>query len=124
MALFLQETQKHAFLRRYQIPDCLTIITQRLAKHLTLIENMVNNSRNEKNDNEKLILALEKLRKILTSIDDAVAIYQNANEFYKIFENIDLKTQTFVIQNKLKEQRRICVSLLLTCNNLDRLKQS
>ena len=46
--LKIKDSQKNSQLKRYQIPDCLTIITQRLSKHLTLMENMLNNSKGNK----------------------------------------------------------------------------
>ena len=75
-------------LRRYQIPDCLLIITQRLTKYLTLIESMISNtnSRDEKKDFELLPLVLERLKIVLRRVNDNVAFYQNSNEFKKYME--------------------------------------
>jgi hypothetical protein len=43
-----------------------------------------------------LTQSLDKLRKILTSIDESVAFYQLSNEFRKIYEKIDSKSETIV----------------------------
>ena len=95
-------------LRRYQIPDCLTIITQRLTKYLTLIENMISNSKDDPKDMELLQHGLDKLRLILTRVNDAVAFHQNSIEFRKIFEQIDPKssTQLLVKHDKQIEQKK------------------
>ena len=100
-------------LRRYQIPDCLTIITQRLTKYLTLIENMIVNSKENKKDADLLSQSLDKLKSILTRVNDAVAFYQNTNEFNRVLDNIDAKSFTyFLIKNdKQIEQRKFTVSL-------------
>ena len=95
--IFLQECRKHQMLRRYQIPDCLTIITQRLTKYLTLIENMVINSKENKNDCELLTQSLDKIRSILTRVNDAVALYQNTNEFRRLLDQIDSKSFTYYL---------------------------
>jgi hypothetical protein len=100
-------------LRRYQIPDCLTIITQRLTKYLTLIENMIVNSKENKKDADLLSQSLDKLKSILTRVNDAVAFYQNTNEFNRVLDNIDAKSFTyFLIKNdKQIEQRKFTVSV-------------
>ena len=105
---FLKECRKHPMLRRYQIPDCLTIITQRLTKYLTLIENMISNSKDDLKDMELLQRGLDKLRLILTRVNDAVAFHQNSIEFRKIFEQIDPKssTQLLVKHDKQIEQKK------------------
>jgi hypothetical protein len=91
-------------LKRYQIPDCLTIIAQRLTKYLTLIENINNNSKEDKRDAELLAQALDKLKLILSRVNDAVAFYQNSNEFKKLYENIDPKSSTYI---QLKADKKI-----------------
>ena len=100
-------------LRRYQIPDCLTIITQRLTKYLTLIENMIVNSKENKKDADLLSQSLDKLKSILTRVNDAVAFYQNTNEFNRVLEKNDAKSITyFLIKNdKQIEQRKFTVSV-------------
>jgi len=114
---FLQECRKHQMLRRYQIPDCLTIITQRLTKYLTLIENMVVNSKENKNDFELLTHSLEKLRSILTRVNDAVAFYQNTVEFRKLLDQIDSKSFTyFLIKiDKQFERKKFMVNKKCKC---------
>ena len=96
-------------LKRYQIPDCLTIITQRLTKYLTLIENMINNSRDDKNDSELLSQSLENLRVILTKVNEAVAYHQNMSEFKRIYDNMEPKSSTkFYLKNE-KEPKQFTV---------------
>lgn len=129
-------------LKRYQIPDCLTIITQRLTKYLTLIENMINNSigiiksnlfilkkskrvhfkricklkKDDKHDYNLLNVSLDKLKIILNRVNDAVAFYQNSNEFKKLIDNIDSKSFTYslVKVDKQIEQKKFTVS----CNSV------
>ena len=103
---FLQECRKHPMLKRYQIPDCLTIITQRLTKYLTLIENMINNSRDDKTDCELLSQSLENLRIILNKVNEAVAFHQNMAEFKKVFDNIESKSFTKCFVKNEKEARQ------------------
>lgn len=98
---FLQECRKYPMLRRYQIPDCLLIITQRPTKYLTLIESMISNSKDEKKDTDLLTLVLERLKQILRKVNDNVAFYQNSTEFKKIFDLIDPKSFTFAYYHSL-----------------------
>ncbi len=107
-------------LRRYQIPDCLTIITQRLTKYLTLIENMISNSKEDINEFELLESVLSKLRHILTRVNDAVAFHQNTTDYKKILEQIDPKSYTFVLNKTEKqvEQKKFTKNDLI--NKLDR----
>jgi hypothetical protein len=93
-------------LRRYQIPDCLLIITQRPTKYLTLIESMIGNSKEEKKDTDLLVLVLEKLKIILRRVNDNVAFYQNSNEFKKIYDLIDPKSFTYVFYHSLQQQQQ------------------
>ena len=88
-------------LRRYQIPDCLLIITQRPTKYLTLIESMISNSKDEKKDTDLLTLVLERLKQILRKVNDNVAFYQNSTEFKKIFDLIDPKSFTVAYYHSL-----------------------
>ena len=117
---FLQELRKHHTLRRYHIPDCLTIITQRLTKYLTLIENMVANSKENKHDCDLLTHALDKLRSILTRVNDAVAFYQNTNEFRKLLDQIDSKSFThyLVRVDKKFETRKFTKNDLISRTDL------
>ncbi len=109
-------------LRRYQIPDCLLIITQRPTKYLTLIESMIGNSKEEKKDTDLLVLVLEKLKIILRRVNDNVAFYQNSNEFKKIYDLIDPKSFTYVfyhsLQQQQQQQQQIQKSGTLTKQNL------
>lgn len=95
-------------LRRYQIPDCLTIITQRLTKYLTLIENMISNSKDNQNEIDLLQNVLEKLRLILTRVNDAVAHHQNSVEFKRILDQMDSKSFTYFLikHDKQIEQKK------------------
>jgi hypothetical protein len=104
-------------LKRYQIPDCLTIITQRLTKYLTLIENMNNNSKEDKSDGELLLKSLEKLKSILTRVNDAVALNQNANEFRRLIDSIDSKAVTYY-QIKLGDNSKKLEQIKFTKNDL------
>ena len=111
VALFSLEISKHSWLKRYHIPDCLTIITQRLTKYLTLIENILNNSKDNKMEIDLLNKSLENLRSILSRVNDAVAFYQNSNEFKKYLDNFDQKSQTksFVKNENNIEERAFTV---------------
>ena len=106
-------------LKRYQIPDCLTIITQRLTKYLTLIENMTNNSKEDKYDNDLLSRALETLKLILTRVNDAVALNQNANEYKRLIDTIDAKSFTYyqIKTDKKLEQIKFTKNDLLPSPN-------
>jgi hypothetical protein len=96
-------------LRRYQIPDCLTIITQRLTKYLTLIENMIGNSREDKLDCQLLNQTLENLRIILNKVNEAVAFHQNMSEYKRVFENIDHKAVTKLYVRNEREPKLFTV---------------
>lgn len=50
----------------------------------------------DKNETNLLTQSLDNLRRILTSIDESVAFYQLSNEFRKIYEKIDPKSETIV----------------------------
>lgn len=58
-----------------------------------------------------LLQALDKLKFILNRVNDAVAFYQNSNEFKKLYDNIDAKSFTYslVKVEKQIEQRKITV---------------
>ena len=107
-------------LRRYQIPDCLTIITQRLTKYLTLIENMISNSKEDAGEIELLQSVLDKLRIILSRVNEAVAYHQNSADYKRILEQIDSKAFTYYIvkNDKQVEQRTFTKTDLL--NKLER----
>lgn len=75
-----------------------------MTKYLTLIENINNNSKEDKRDAELLAQALDKLKLILSRVNDAVAFYQNSNEFKKLYENIDPKSSTYI---QLKAEKKI-----------------
>ena len=107
-------------LRRYQIPDCLTIITQRLTKYLTLIENMISNSKEDAGEIELLQSVLDKLRIILSRVNEAVAYNQNSADYKRILEQIDSKAFTYYIvkNDKQVEQRKFTKTDLL--NKLER----
>ncbi len=111
-------------LRRYQIPDCLLIITQRPTKYLTLIESMISNTntKDEKKDAELLPLVLEKLKIILRRVNDNVAFYQNSNEFKKLFDLIDPKSFTYASYNSFSSNNSNSVKLpkdTITRQNVD-----
>lgn len=115
VALFSNEISKHALLKRYHIPDCLTIITQRLTKYLTLIENIITNSKDNQIEIDLLNKSLDKLRSILTRVNDAVAFYQNSNDMKKYIDNFDQKsyTKSFVKIDQQIEKRTFTVRLSL-----------
>lgn len=119
VALFSNEISKHSWLKRYHIPDCLTIITQRLTKYLTLIDNILTNSRDNKVEIDLLNKSLENLRSILTRVNDAVAFYQNYNEFKKYLDNFDQKSQTksFVKNEQNIEERAFTVKFYFLSMN-------
>lgn len=110
-----KECRKHSLLKRYQIPDCLTIITQRLTKYPTLIENMIGNSKEDKQDEGLLNQALEKLRVILTKVNEAVAFHQNMSEFRRVVEQVDSKavTKQFVRNEKEPKLFTVCIFIYL-----------
>ena len=74
---------------------------------------MIVNSKENKKDADLLSQSLDKLKSILTRVNDAVAFYQNTNEFNRVLDNIDAKSFTyFLIKNdKQIEQRKFTVSL-------------
>jgi tRNA pseudouridine-54 N-methylase len=65
----------------------------------------------DKSDSDLLSQALEKLRSILTRVNDAVAFHQNSNEFKKLLENVEPKTYTYYLikVDKQIEQRKFTV---------------
>ncbi len=72
----------------------------------------------EKNDLNLLCQALDKLKFILNRVNDAVAFYQNSNEFKKVYENIDSKSFTYSLikVDKQIEQRKISVRDNILCH--------
>ena len=73
----------------------------------------------EPNDAELLAQSLEKLRHVLTKVNDAVAFYQNTNEFKKLLDNIDPKSSTNILYkiDKQIEQKKFTVILISeTCH--------
>lgn len=64
---------------------------------------------------ELLNKSLENLRSILSRVNDAVAFYQNNNEFKKYLDNFDQKSQTksFVKNDHNIEERAFTVIFLL-----------
>jgi hypothetical protein len=74
---------------------------------------MIVNSKENKKDADLLSQSLDKLKSILTRVNDAVAFYQNTNEFNRVLDNIDAKSFTyFLIKNdKQIEQRKFTVSV-------------
>jgi hypothetical protein len=115
---FLQECRKHPLLRRYQIPDCLTIITQRLTKYLTLIENMISNSREDRPDCQLLSQTLDNLRVILNKVNEAVAFHQNMAEYRKVFDNIDPRAVTKMYVKNEKEAKMFAVCIYFFSINM------
>lgn len=66
-----------------------------------------------------LTQVLDKLRTILTSIDDAVAYYQISNEFRKIFEKIDSKSETIInIRKTSKLEKLESIEYKVTVNRI------
>ncbi len=103
--MLIKESRKIPLLKRYQIPDCLTIITQRLTKYLTLIENMINNSKEDKLEFDLLTQSLENLRSILNKVNEAVALHQNTAELRRILETFEIKSHTKFYAKNEKDAR-------------------
>ena len=69
----------------------------------------------DKTDSNLLSQSLDKLKFILNRVNDAVAFYQNSNEFKKLYENIDAKSFTYSLVkiDKQIEHRKITKADLL-----------
>lgn len=74
---------------------------------------MINNSKEDKKDSDLLNQSLDKLRSILTRVNDSVAFYQNWNEFKKCVDNFDSKSYTYSLIkiDKQIEQRKFTVKI-------------
>ena len=90
----------------------MTIITQRLFKYLNIFWNLVENSKEDKKDQEMLQQSLDKLKAILKKVNDSVAFYQNSSEFKKLFDQIDQKSYTYFLKkfDKQIEPRKFTVN--------------
>jgi hypothetical protein len=69
----------------------------------------------DENEHQHFVRSVERLRTILTNVNDAVAFHQNSNEFKKIFDNIDPKSYTYIVTKKncVNQQRRMSVGFNL-----------
>jgi hypothetical protein len=79
---------------------------------------MIANSKDDLKDMELLQIVLEKLRHILSRVNDAVAFHQNSIEYKKILEQIDPKSYTYFLikHDKHLEQKKFTVCFITNIN--------
>ena len=90
-------------MKKKGIPECILFVTQRLTKYPLLIEPLIKTSKDNKQEQDKLIKALALVKEILVEVDAQVAEQEKEDRKIEIYNRIDAKSFTWHRGHKFKK---------------------
>ncbi|XP_048584074.1 A-kinase anchor protein 13 isoform X3 [Nematostella vectensis] len=100
---FVKKCGLNKFCRRLSVPECITLVTQRLTKYPLLIEAIIKTTKESKPDYSGLKKSHGLVKDILTSVDDTIKEYEKQKKLQDIKMKMDLKvTITYKGNKKVK----------------------
>ncbi|KAK9496508.1 hypothetical protein O3M35_013205 [Rhynocoris fuscipes] len=102
-AEFVKHCQGNPLLKKKGIPECILFVTQRLTKYPLLIEPLIKTSKENKEEQERLIRALTLIKDILVEVDAQVAEKEKEDRKLEIYNKIDAKSFTTYRGHKFKK---------------------
>lgn len=102
-AEFVKHCQANPLLKKKGIPECILFVTQRLTKYPLLIEPLIKTSKDNKEEQERLIRALTLIKDILVEVDAQVAEKEKEDRKLEIYNRIDAKSFTIYRGHKFKK---------------------
>ncbi|XP_073999272.1 rho guanine nucleotide exchange factor 18 cysts isoform X5 [Rhodnius prolixus] len=102
-AEFVKHCQGNPLLKKKGIPECILFVTQRLTKYPLLIEPLIKTSKDNKEEQERLIRALTLIKDILVEVDAQVAEKEKEDRKLEIYNRIEAKSFTIYRGHKFKK---------------------
>ncbi|XP_046861348.1 A-kinase anchor protein 13-like isoform X2 [Xenia sp. Carnegie-2017] len=81
---FINKYQSHRVVRRLSIPECFTLVTQRMTKYPLLIEAILKATKSSNTDYKELQTALILVKNATTAIDNAIKDYEKQSQLKDI----------------------------------------
>ena len=100
---FVRHCQSNPLLKKKGIPECILFVTQRLTKYPLLIEPLIKTSKDNKEEQEALLKAMNLVKEILTEVDAQVAEKEKEERKLEIYNRIDAKSYTIHRGHKFKK---------------------
>ncbi|XP_073242389.1 rho guanine nucleotide exchange factor 28-like isoform X6 [Porites lutea] len=88
---FIKRCNLNKHTRRLSIPECITLITQRLTKYPILIEAIVKTTKESKPDFTSLKNSVTLVKEILQSVDQTIKDYEKQKQAQDMRMKLDLK---------------------------------
>lgn len=101
-AHFIKKCNTNKYCRRLSIPECITLVTQRLTKYPMLIEAIVKTTKESKPDFSSLKNSITLVRMILQSVDQTIKDYEKQKLLQDMKVKLDLKVTVNFKNGKIK----------------------
>lgn len=99
---FIKKCSMNKFCRRLSIPECITLVTQRLTKYPILIEAIVKTTRENKPDYSSLKNSITLVKEILKSVDQTIKDNEKQKQLQDMKMKLDLKGTVTYKNGKVK----------------------
>ncbi|PFX30955.1 rho guanine nucleotide exchange factor 28-like isoform X3 [Stylophora pistillata] len=99
---FIKKCNTNKYCRRLSIPECITLVTQRLTKYPMLIEAIVKTTKESKPDFSSLKNSITLVRMILQSVDQTIKNYEKQKLLQDMKLKLDLKVTVNYKNGKIK----------------------
>lgn len=101
-AVFIKKCNANKYCRRLSIPECITLVTQRLTKYPMLIEAIVKTTKESKPDFSSLKNSITLIKMILQSVDQTIKDYEKQKLLQEMKLKLDLKVTVNFKNGKVK----------------------
>lgn len=88
---FMKKCSLNKYCRRLSIPECITLVTQRLTKYPILIEAIVKTTKESKPDFNSLKNSITLVKEILQSVDQTIKDHEKQKQAQDLRMKLDLK---------------------------------
>ncbi|XP_067017115.1 rho guanine nucleotide exchange factor 28-like isoform X1 [Acropora muricata] len=88
---FVKKCSLNKYCRRLSVPECITLVTQRLTKYPMLIEAIVKTTKESKKDFKSLKNAITLVKQILQSVDETIKDREKQKQLQDLRMRLDLK---------------------------------
>ncbi|XP_068734073.1 rho guanine nucleotide exchange factor 28-like isoform X3 [Montipora capricornis] len=88
---FMKKCSLNKYCRRLSIPECITLVTQRLTKYPMLIEAIVKTTKEAKPDFVSLKNSITLVKQILQSVDETIKDHEKQKQLQDLRMKLDLK---------------------------------
>ncbi|XP_078362026.1 rho guanine nucleotide exchange factor 18-like [Oculina patagonica] len=99
---FIKKCNMNKFCRRLSIPECITLVTQRLTKYPILIEAIVKTTKESKPDFNSLKKSITLVKEILQSVDQTIKDNEKQKQLSDMKMKMDLKVTVNYKNGKVK----------------------